>query len=227
MKTSMEQHKACVLCAIVLGLMAGCKSDQTARTATINPPVTQPTPDITPDPKPNPEPPVEWVPSTPLEPSTPIVPEPEPENPETPKPTLPIFISDGITTHTQSPYIGTVTRGGDNYLRYNSTSNANTAKTARAYNSADFQNFELPKWTVDYKYEPFLEVLITNGAETLCARYSWKKDGFGYAKPHCLWSDTRQAVPLTDMKNAYYGYSVSETRVWLNGVVGLWVVGCN
>lgn len=66
-----------------------------------------------------------------------------------------------------------------------------------------------------------IEVLITNGSETLCARYSWKKGGFGYAKPHCLWSDTRQTVPLTDMQAAYYGYSVIETRVWVNGVVGL------
>ena len=224
MKTSMEQHKACVLCAIVLGLMTGCKSEQTARTATINPPVTQPTPDITPDPKPNPEPPVEWIPSTPLEPSTPIV--PKPETPEPTKPTLPIFISEGITTHTQSPYNGTVTRGGYSYLRYNSASTENTsaASTARAYGLTYFQDFELPEWTVNYKYEAFLEVLITNGVETLCARYSWRKGGFGYAKPHCLWSDTRVAVPLDDMKAAYYGYSVSETRVWLSGVVGLGVV---
>lgn len=28
-------------------------------------------------------------------------------------------------------------------------------------------------------------------------------------------------VPLTDMQAAYYGYSVIETRVWVNGVVGL------
>lgn len=66
-------------------------------------------------------------------------------------------------------------------------------------------------------------MLITNGSETLCARYSWVIGGFGYAQPECLWSDTRLAMPLTDMKAAYYGYSVVETRVWLSGVVGLGV----
>lgn len=81
--------------------------------------------------------------------------------------------------------------------------------------------FELPDWEVKYKYEPFLEVLITNGSETLCARYSWKKGSFGYAKPFCLWSDTREALPLTDVQAAYYGYSVIESRVWVSGVVGL------
>lgn len=60
--------------------------------------------------------------------------------------------------------------------------------------------------------------MITGGTETLCARYSWKLKGFGYARPVCLWSDTRAAVPLEDMQAAYYGYSIIESRVWVNGV---------
>lgn len=86
-----------------------------------------------------------------------------------------------------------------------------------------FNDFELPEWSVTYRYEPFLEVLITNGAETLCARYSWQKKGFGYARPVCLWSDTRAAVLLDDMKQAYYGHQIVESRVWISGVVGLGV----
>lgn len=139
---------------------------------------------------------------TPEEPEKPVAP-PEPQ-----QPTLPIFIGDGITTHTQQPYSGTIVKGGDAYLRYNQ-------------DATTMDKFELPEWTVEYRYQPFLEVLITNGGETLCARYSWKKGGFGYAKPVCLWSDTRQALPLEDMQAAYYGYSVVETRVWVSGVVGL------
>ena len=134
-----------------------------------------------------------------------------PSVPVTPTPTIPIFIDEGITTHTQQPYSGTVTRGGDAYLRYNQS-------------ATTMDKFELPEWKVTYRYEPMIEVLITNGSETLCARYSWKKGGFGYAKPVCNWSDARQAVPLEDMKAAYYGYSVIESRVWVSGVVGLGVM---
>ena len=103
-----------------------------------------------------------------------------------------------------------MSRGGDAYLRYNQEAQY-------------FNNFELPEWTVDYRYEPFLEVLITDGTETLCTRYSWKLKGFGYARPHCLWSDTRAAVPLEDLQSAYYGYQIVESRVWVNGVVWLGV----
>lgn len=152
-------------------------------------------------------PPTIETPSTPLEPvitETPVATQPKPQ-PQAP--TLPIFIGEGITTHTQQPYSGTITKGGDAYLRYNQ-------------DATTMDKFELPEWTVEYRYQPFLEVLITNGGEALCARYSWKLQGFGYAKPHCLWSDTRQAVPLEDMKAAYYGYSVVEIRVWVSGVVG-------
>lgn len=146
---------------------------------------------------------VELTPSVPVvTPPTPI-PTPQP-------PIIPIFIGEGINTITQQPYSGTIVKGGDAYLRYNQS-------------ATTMDKFELPEWEVNYKYEPFLEVLITNGTETLCARYSWKKGGFGYAKPDCLWSDTRQAVPLEDIQAAYYGYSVVETRVWVNGVVGLGV----
>lgn len=67
-------------------------------------------------------------------------------------------------------------------------------------------------------------MLITDGTETLCARYSWKLKGFGYARANCLWSDTRAAVPLEDMQSSYYGHSVVESRVWVNGVVGLGVL---
>lgn len=153
--------------------------------------------------------PIIEIPVIPLEPvitetpvtEAPVVTQPQP-------PTLPIFIGEGITTHTQQPYIGTITKGGDAYLRYNQS-------------ATTMDKFELPEWKVEYRYQPFLEVLITSGGETLCARYSWKLKGFGYAKPHCLWSDTRQAVPLTDMQAAYYGYSVIESRVWVSGVSGL------
>lgn len=31
-------------------------------------------------------------------------------------------------------------------------------------------------------------------------------------------------LPLTDMQSAYYGYSIVESRVWVNGFVGLVVV---
>jgi hypothetical protein len=142
-------------------------------------------------------------------PSVPVIAIPTP-TPTPQPPTLPIFIGEGTTTHTQQPYSGTIVKGGDAYLRYNQA-------------ATTMDKFELPEWEVNYKYEPFLEVLITNGSETLCARYSWKKGGFGYAKPFCLWSDTRQAVPLEDIRNAYYGYSAVESRVWVNGVVGLGV----
>lgn len=102
-------------------------------------------------------------------------------------------------THTQQPYRGTITRAGDAYLRYNQ-------------DAQYFNDFELPEWSVTYRYEPFLEVLMTNGAETLCARYSWKLKGFGYARPICLWSDVRSGVPLTDMQNAYYDFQLFESR---------------
>lgn len=32
-----------------------------------------------------------------------------------------------------------------------------------------------------------------------------------------------QVDPLKDMKSAYYGYQIVESRVWINGVVGLLV----
>lgn len=32
-----------------------------------------------------------------------------------------------------------------------------------------------------------IELLITNGSETLCARYSWVTNWFGYAQAECLW----------------------------------------
>lgn len=147
------------------------------------------------------------IPIVELTPSVPVVTIPTPI-PTPQPPTLPIFIGEGITTHTQQPYSGTIVKGGDAYLRYSQS-------------ATTMDKFELPEWEVTYRYEPMIEVLITDGAETLCARYSWKKGGFGYAKPHCLWSDTRQALPLADMQAAYYGYSVIESRVWVNGVKDL------
>lgn len=150
------------------------------------------------------EPPImNLTPSVPV--VTPLTPTPTPQ-----PPTLPIFIGEGINTITQQPYSGTIVKGGDAYLRYNQT-------------ATTMDKFELPEWKVTYRYEPMIEVLITDGTETLCARYSWKKGGFGYAKPFCLWSDTREVLPLTDMQAAYYGYSIIEARVWVNGVVGLGV----
>jgi hypothetical protein len=146
----------------------------------------------------------------------PEVESPEVEIPDIPKvevtdpiiePVVPIFTSEGINIHTQQPYSGTIVRGGDNYLLYDS-------------GDIEFQDFELPEWKVEYKYLPMLEVLVSDGVETLCVRYSWKS-GFGYAQKICNWSDTRQAIPLEDMQAAYYGYSVIETRVWVSGGVGL------
>ena len=199
--------KSLLTVVIVTCLATGCNSEQSAPAQQkivtapdtkpqVDPPVLMPESEA-------PESPVVEVPSIPLDPSEPIAPpiiEPEPVA------TLPIFIDEGITTHAQKPYSGTVTRGGDAYLRYNQ-------------DAQYFNDFELPEWNVTYRYEPFLEGLITVGGETLCARYSWKLKGFGYARPVCLWSDTRAAVPLEDMKAAYYGYSVVETRVWLSGFV--------
>ena len=191
---------------IVTCLVSGCNSEQSApvQQKAVTTPDTKPQVDppvLVPDPKP----PVVEVPVTTLEPSTPVAPPTEP-----PKPTLPIFIGEGISTHAQQPYSGTITRGGDAYLRYNQ-------------DAQYFNDFELPEWTVEYKYQPFLEVLITDSTETLCARYSWKLKGFGYARQQCLWSDVRAAVPLEDMQSAYYGYLVVESRVWVNGVAGLGV----
>ena len=34
-----------------------------------------------------------------------------------------------------------------------------------------------------------------------------------------LLAGCNQAVPLTDMQAAYYGYSIVETRVWVGGLV--------
>lgn len=205
--------KSLLTVVIVTCLVSGCNSEQSApvqqKTVTVPAPDTKPQVDppvLVPDQ--TPEPPVVEVPAIPLEPSTPVAPptiEPEPVA------TLPIFIGEGITTHTQQPYRGTITRGGDAYLRYNQEAQY-------------FNDFELPEWEVDYRYEPFLEVLITNGSETLCARYSWVTGGFGHAQADCLWSDTRQALPLSDMKAAYYGYSIVEIRVWVGGLVGLKVI---
>lgn len=54
-----------------------------------------------------------------ITPSTPVITPPIAIKPQTP--TLPIFIGEGITTHTQQPYSGTIIKGGDAYLRYNQT----------------------------------------------------------------------------------------------------------
>ncbi len=194
--------KSLLTVVIVTCLASGCNSEQSTPVQQASTPDTKPQVD---PPVLVPKPPVVEVPAIPLEPSTPVTP-PEPE-----PPTLPIFIGEGITTHAQQPYSGTTTRGGDAYLRYNQEAQY-------------FNDFELPEWSVEYKYQPYLELLITNGTETLCARYSWKLKGFGYARPVCLWSDTRAAVPMDDMKNAYYGYQIVESRVWVNGVGGLGVV---
>ncbi|AUR91778.1 membrane lipoprotein [Vibrio phage 1.164.O._10N.261.51.A7] len=207
--------KSLLTVVIVTCLVSGCNSEQSApvqqktvtdptsaTTPQVDPPVLVPDPEVPTEPEPQPS--VVEVPVIPLEPSKSVPPATIEPNP----PTLPIFIGEGITTHTQQPYSGTITRGGDAYLRYNQ-------------DAQYFNDFELPEWVIEYKYQPYLEVLITNGAETLCARYSWKLKGFGYARPHCLWSDVREAVPLEDMRSAYYGYSVVESRVWVNGVVGL------
>ncbi len=182
--------------AIVAALLAGCQSESSSVQST-------PEPEPTPAPAPKPEP----LPQKP-QPEPIPTPEPKPDPIPTPPPSTPIFVPEGISTITQQPYSGTVIRGGDAYLRYDA-------------GITDFQDFEVPEWSVQYKYQPYLEVLITNSTETLCARYSWKLEGFGYAKPNCLWSDVRAALPLQDMKAAYYGYSVVESRVWVNGVVGL------
>ena len=205
--------KSLLTVVIVTCLVSGCNSEQSApvqqKTVTEPKPDTAPQVDppvLMPEPPTEPDLPVVEVPVIPLEPSIPV----SPPTIELELPTLPIFIGEGISTITQQPYSGTVTRGGDAYLRYN--------QDARYFN-----DFELPEWAVDYRYEPMLEVLITSGTETLCARYSWKLKGFGYARPVCLWSDTRAAVPLADMKQAYYGYQIVESRVWINGVVGVGV----
>ncbi|AUR96340.1 membrane lipoprotein [Vibrio phage 1.223.O._10N.261.48.A9] len=156
--------KSLLTVVIVTCLATGCNSEQSepAQQKTVTTPDTKPQVDppvLVPDPDlpTEPEPPALEVPSIPLEPSTPVKP---------PEPTLPTFIGEGITTHTQHPYTGTGTRDGDAYLRYNQ-------------DATTMDKFELPEWEVDYKYESFLELVVSNGAETLCARYSWKKGGFG------------------------------------------------
>lgn len=191
-------NRKAIYTTILAVILSGCKSENASS------PMVQS--EIIPEVKPLPQTPeVEVIPDVEEE----VIPEPE-DTPEPPKPTTPIFAPEGISTITQHPYSGTVIRGGDAYLRYDS-------------GVTDFQDFELPKWSVTYRYQPYLEVLITDGTETLCARYSWKLKGFGYAKAQCLWSDARAAVPLSDIKSAYYGYSVVESRVLVNGVVGLGV----
>lgn len=134
------------------------------------------------------------VPMIPLTPSTPIY-------------KTPVFIPDGITTTTRQPYSGEIYRGGDVYLNYDSETNY-------------FNNFELPKFTVAYKYEPFLEILISDGNEDLCIRYSWVTGKFGMGKAKCLWSNVNDGIELFDIQQAYYGYRVTSTRVWVNGVSG-------
>jgi hypothetical protein len=210
MKKIKQTRQATAIGLIIAVGLVGCKSETQSykgevELAQATPHVEVPFVDVTQVDTPTVE-----LPIVELTPSVPVItiPTPTPQLPTLQPPTLPIFIGEGITTHTQQPYSGTIVKGGDAYLRYNQ-------------DATTMDKFELPEWTVNYKYEPFLEVLITNGSETLCVRYSWKKGGFGYAKPHCLWSDTREAVPLEDMQAAYYGYSVVETRVWVNGVVGL------
>lgn len=207
MKKIKQTRQATAIGLIIAVGLVGCKSETQSYKGEVElsqatPHVEVPVFDI-----PQVDAPIVELPIVELTPSVPVIAPPTPIPTPQPPP-LPIFIGEGITTHTHQPYSGTIVKGGDAYLRYNQAATA-------------MDKFELPEWKVEYKYEPFLEVLITNGSETLCARYSWRKGGFGYAKPHCLWSDTRQVVPLTDMQAAYYGYSVVESRVWVNGVVGL------
>lgn len=206
MKKIKQTRQATAIGLIIAAGLVGCKSETQSYKAEVE--LTQATPhveeeavDVPQVEMPTIELPIVEVPSVPVIAPPITTPTPQP-------PALPIFIGEGVTTHTQQPYSGSIVKGGDAYLRYNQA-----AKT--------MDKFELPEWKATYRYEPFLEVLITDGTETLCARYSWKKGGFGYAKPHCLWSDTRQALPLEDIQAAYYGYSVVESRVWVNGVVGL------
>ncbi|WFS86243.1 membrane lipoprotein [Vibrio phage vB_VhaS_MAG7] len=218
MKKIKQTRQATAIGLIIAAGLVGCKSETLSykgevELAQATPHVEVPVVGVPQVDEPTVESPIVEEPIVELTPSVPVIipPAPVPVPTPTPQlPTLPIFIGEGITTHTQQPYSGTIVKGGDAYLRYNQ-------------DATSMDKFELPEWEVEYKYEPFLEVLITNGTETLCARYSWKKGGFGYAKPHCLWSDTRQALPLTDMQAAYYGYSVIETRIWVNGVVWLGV----
>jgi hypothetical protein len=206
MKKIKQTRQATAIGLIIAAGLVGCKSETQSYKGEVE--LAQATPHVEgPVVVPQVDAPIVEMPILEIAPSVPVatppitIPTPQP-------PTLPIFIGEGINTITQHPYSGTIVKGGNSYLRYDQT-------------ATTMDKFELPEWTVNYKYEPFLEVLITNGGETLCARYSWKKGGFGYAKPVCNWSDTRQALPLTDMQSAYYGYSVVESRVWVNGVVGL------
>jgi hypothetical protein len=208
MKKIKQTRQATAIGLIIAAGLVGCKSETQSYKGKVE--LAQATPHVVvPVVVPQVESPTIELPIVEVAPPVPVITIPI-ASPAPQTPTLPIFIGEGITTRTQQPYSGTIVKGGDAYLRYNQS-------------ATTMDKLELPEWTVNYKYEPFLEVLITNGTETLCARYSWKKDGFGYAKPHCLWSDARNAIPLEDMKQAYYGYSVAESRVWVNGVVGLGV----
>lgn len=209
MKKIKQTRQATAICLIIAVGLVGCKSEAQSykdevELAKAAPHVEVPIVDV-----PQVEIPTIELPIMELTPSAPVIIIPTP-TPAPQPPMLPIFIGEGITTHTQQPYSGTIVKGGDAYLRYSQT-------------ATTMDKFELPTWNVTYRYEPMIEVLITDGAETLCARYSWNKGGFGYAKPVCDWSDTRQAVPLEDMKQAYYGYSIVEARVWVNGAVNLYV----
>lgn len=136
-------------------------------------------------------------------PSVPMI----PLIPVTPTHKAPVFIPDGITTITRDPYSGKIYRGGDVYLNYDSEIN-------------HFNNFELPNFKVKYRFEPLLEIKISNGADELCIRYSWKTKKYGMAKINCLWSNVSDGMELPDLHQAYYGYRVTGTRVWFNGVVG-------
>lgn len=211
MKKIKQTRQATAIGLIIAVGLVGCKSETQSYKGEVELAQATPYVEVPVVDAPQVDAPTIGLPIVELAPSVPVITIPTPEPIPTPQPpTPPVFIGEGITTYTQQPYSGTIVKGGDAYLRYNQS-------------ATTMDKFELPEWKVTYRYEPFLEVLITNGTETLCARYSWKKGGFGYAKPHCLWSDTRQALPLEDMQAAYYGYSVIETRVWVNGVVDLLV----
>lgn len=199
------KHKAMKnLTPVILALiLSGCNSNTSS-----------PAPSPSPDPKPSPIKPINGNEINDRNGGIIVRPEDKEINngsgfkPAVKKKPIPLFVADGIHTLTQQPYSGVITRGGDVWLRYQQK-------------DVFFHNFKTPKWTPKYKYTPYLEVLITDGNEQLCTRYDWKSDKFGMAKEQCLWSNVADGVGLEDMKQAYYGFRVTEARVVFNGVVGL------
>lgn len=138
-------------------------------------------------------------PIEPVEPETPIEPPIEP-------PKLPQFHSEQMVEIAPGEWL--ITQDGNVWLKWNSEVEY-------------FHDWTPPEWEVDYKYQTYIEILITNGSESLCVRYNPRARGFGMGEARCLWSDARESVSLEGIRASYYGFYIVETRFLVSGVKGL------